>query len=70
MNAVATAAAAPVGHEPMDREFIDQHQIVERYRNGESVATIAATMDVSPNTVRNRLIDAGERLRARPGWKR
>ena len=35
MNAVATAAAAPVGHEPMDREFIDQHQIVERYLLGK-----------------------------------
>ena len=45
-------------------------QIVERYRNGESVATIASTMGVSPNTVRNRLIDAGEQLRPRPGWKR
>jgi transposase-like protein len=45
-------------------------QIIERYRNGESVATIASTMDVSPNTVRNRLIDAGEPLRPRPGWKR
>ena len=45
-------------------------QIVERYRKGESVATIASTMAVSPNTVRNRLIDAGEQLRPRPGWKR
>lgn len=45
-------------------------QIIERYRKGESVATIASTMDVSPNTVRNRLIDAGEQLRPRPGWKR
>lgn len=45
-------------------------EIVERYQNGESVATIASTMDVSPNTVRNRLIDAGEQLRPRPGWKR
>lgn len=45
-------------------------QIIERYRSGESVATIASTIDVSPNTVRNRLIDAGEPLRPRPGWKR
>lgn len=45
-------------------------QIVERYRKGESVATIASTMDVSPNTIRNRLLDAGEPLRPRPGWKR
>lgn len=45
-------------------------QIIERYRKGESVATIASTMDVSPNTVRNRLIDAGEQLRPRTGWKR
>ena len=45
-------------------------QIVKRYRKGESVATIASTMHVSPNTIRNRLIDAGEPLRPRPGWKR
>ncbi len=45
-------------------------EMIERYRNGESVATIASTMDVSPNTIRNRLLDAGEPLRPRPGWKR
>jgi transposase-like protein len=43
--------------------------IVERYRAGESFAAIATDLDVSPNTVRNRLIAAGEPLRPRPGWK-
>lgn len=46
------------------------NEMIERYRSGESFVTIASTMDVSPNTVRNRLIDAGEQLRPRPGWKR
>lgn len=45
-------------------------EMIERYREGESVAAIASTMNVSPNTVRNRLVDAGETLRPRPGWKR
>lgn len=45
-------------------------QIIERYRKGESVATIASTMDVSPNTIRNRLLAADESLRPRPGWRR
>ncbi|MEQ8438058.1 MAG: hypothetical protein RIB65_11240 [Ilumatobacter fluminis] len=46
------------------------NEMIERYRSGESFVTIASAMDVSPNTVRNRLIDAGEQLRPRPGWKR
>ena len=43
--------------------------IIERYRAGESFAAIASDLNVSPNTVRNRLIAAGEPLRPRPGWK-
>lgn len=43
--------------------------IVERYRAGESFAAIARDLDISPNTVRNRLMAAGEPLRPRPGWK-
>jgi transposase-like protein len=45
-------------------------EIVERYRKGESFAAIASLLDVSPNTVRNRVIEAGEPVRPRPGWKR
>ena len=44
-------------------------EIIERYRKGESFVMIAADVQVSPNTVRNRLLDAGEPLRPRPGWK-
>ena len=42
--------------------------LAERYRRGESVAAIAEAIDVSPNTVRNRLRAAGIQLRPRPGW--
>ena len=35
MNAVAQAAPAPVAREPMDREFIEKNQIVERYLLGK-----------------------------------
>lgn len=43
--------------------------IIERYRAGESFAAIASDLNVSPNTVRNRLMAAGGPLRPRPGWK-
>lgn len=45
-------------------------EIVERYREGESLATIASALDVSPNTVRNRLLGVGEPIRPRPGSNR
>ncbi len=35
MNAVAASPSTPVAREPMDREFIDRNQIVERYLLGK-----------------------------------
>lgn len=45
-------------------------EIVERYRKGESFAMIGSALDVSPNTVRNRLLKVGEPIRPRPGSTR
>lgn len=43
--------------------------LAKRYHLGESIATIGAAYDVSPATVRARLISAGVELRPRRGWK-
>lgn len=40
-----------------------------RYLAGESIAQLGHAFGVSPATVRSRLIEAGVKLRPRPGWK-
>jgi transposase-like protein len=44
-------------------------EVKRRYRQGESIAQLGRAFDVSPATVRTRLIEAGVELRPRPGWK-
>jgi transposase-like protein len=44
-------------------------EVKQRYRKGESIAQLGRAFDVSPATVRSRLIEAGVELRPRPGWK-
>src|SRR5262245_4210925 len=43
--------------------------LIRRYEQGESIASIGATLGVSPTTVRKRLLEAGVQLRSRPGWE-
>jgi hypothetical protein len=42
--------------------------VIARYAKGDSIATIGASLGVSPTTIRKRLLGAGVQLRARPGW--
>jgi transposase-like protein len=48
---------------------LDMKKLTARYRNGESIASLAESVGVSPNTVRNRLLAAGVTPRRRPGWQ-
>ena len=48
---------------------LDIPEIARRYRAGESVARLGEAYEVSPATIRSRLIGAGVELRPRPGWK-
>ena len=48
---------------------LDTKKLTARYRNGESIAALAASVGVSPNTVRNRLLAAGITPRPRRGWQ-
>lgn len=57
------------GRPCLDPGKVQVDEIIKRYRQGESFATIAASLNVSPNTIRNRLIEAGIPLRSRYGWK-
>lgn len=44
-------------------------ELKRRYLAGESIAQLGRRFDVSPTTVRSRLLGAGVELRPRPGWK-
>src|SRR3954452_7992804 len=46
---------------------LDDAEVIRRYEQGESIATIGDALGVSPTTVRNRLIRSGVTLRGRPG---
>jgi transposase-like protein len=59
----------PKGRPSEHASDLDVKQLVARYRNGESVATLAESVGVSPNTVRNRLLVAGVTPRPRRGWR-
>jgi transposase-like protein len=48
---------------------LDVKMLVARYRKGESIAALAESVGVSPNTVRNRLLAAGVTPRRRRGWR-
>jgi transposase-like protein len=65
----ANVQLRPRGRQSPSASTAPLAQIIERYRKGESFVAIASTLNVSPNTVRNRLLEAGEPLRPRPGWK-
>jgi transposase-like protein len=59
------AKGRPSEHAPE----LDVKKLAARYRRGESIATLAESVGVSPNTVRNRLLAAGVTPRPRPGWR-
>lgn len=47
---------------------LDSSKLAELYAAGTSIADLGRRFDVSPATVRARLIEAGVELRPRPGW--
>jgi len=59
------AKGRPSEHAPQ----LDVKKLAARYRRGESIAALAESEGVSPNTVRNRLLAAGVTPRPRNGWK-
>ena len=44
-------------------------ELAARYRKGESIAALAESAGVSPNTIRNRLLATGVTPRPRRGWR-
>lgn len=59
------AKGRPSEHAPQ----LDVKKLAARYRKGESIAALAESEGVSPNTVRNRLLAAGVPPRPRRGWR-
>ena len=48
-----------------EHDLID---VADRYVRGQSLASIATTLDVSAQTVRRALLGIGVKMRPRPGW--
>src|SRR4051794_36182252 len=59
----------PKGRPSEHAPALQVNELAARYRKGESIAALAESVGVSPNTVRNRLLDAGVTPRPRPGWR-
>jgi hypothetical protein len=65
---VAGVDLRPKGRPSSRASKLDVKKLAARYEGGESIATIGASLGVSPATVRARLISAGIQLRPRRGW--
>ena len=59
----------PKGRPSEHAADLDVKKLAARYRKGESIAVLAESAGVSPNTVRNRLLAAGVSPRPRRGWQ-
>jgi hypothetical protein len=59
----------PKGRPSKPATALNIETLSSRYEAGESIAALGAAFGVSPTTVRERLLDAGCKLRRRPGWK-
>jgi hypothetical protein len=65
----AGVALQPKGRPSRRAQGLNISTLMGRYQAGESIAALGAAFGVSPTTVRERLLDAGVKLRPRPGWK-
>lgn len=57
------------GRPSVRAQELNTDELKRRYLAGESIAQLGRANNVSPATVRSRLVRAGVKLRPRPGWK-
>ena len=58
----------PKGRPSHPAQMLDVNELLRLYEAGASIGTLGERFGVSSATVRARLLEAGVKLRPRPGW--